>query len=179
MKPDLFLDGLLACARFEENSLMQRCIHALKYDFIKALALPLSKILSGPLKLLPENNFILCPIPLHPKRHKWRGFNQSELLCGQLMKLLLDQNGEPLQIPDILKRLTFFKPQMELNREARLLNMEDAFIVPNKIPQTFSNNKIVLVDDISTTLSTLNAAAKALKMAGAQRIYGLVLARAY
>jgi len=179
-----FLDGVIVGRRFEEGSLLQKAIHQLKYDFVEELALPLGKFLAESLKegLAGESlePFVLCPLPLHPQRYRWRGFNQSELLCREVAR------RDGLEYKNLVKRVHFSRPQMELSREERLKNVEAAFEVLRFDSEDSSHlsripleKTVLLVDDIATTLSTLNNAAKALKKAGYKRVYGLVLARVF
>lgn len=191
-----FLDGVLASSRFEEHSLLQRAIHQLKYDFIEDLKTPLGEILFETLKEFARahsnETLLLCPLPLHPQRHRWRGFNQAELFCSSLIRLLHSHGFNYCKTLPLLQRLNFSRPQMELTREERLTNVADVFALDAKYTDASSGklaaskdfvnltqSSVVLVDDIATTLSTLNNAAKPLKNAGFQRVYGLVLARVF
>ena len=175
------LDGLIAATRFDQNALLKKCIHALKYDFVMGLADPLGELLLKAAQNFPPAEVLLCPLPLHQKRLRWRGFNQAELLTNELQKKL------SLPITTLLTRTHFSRPQMELKREERIQNVENVFaVVPeltfvpgHKLPPDWADKTIIIVDDIATTLSTMNSAAKALKNAGAKRVWGLVLARAY
>lgn len=185
-RPDFYLDSVLAVSKFVEKSLLQKSIHALKYDFIEDLAEPLGKLLFETFCLAVNNNqadhqFIICPVPLHRKRLKWRGFNQAELLAKKLLQYSQNSAFNNVKLLQLLERIHFYRPQMELEREERLKNMNNAFMIQNE--KYFLNNNqnitILLVDDIATTLATLNAAAKALKQAGAKYVFGLVLARVY
>ena len=180
IRPDFYLDGVISAAKFEEKSLLQRCIHTMKYDFVEALAEPLGKMLYQTMKRNFEKNSILCPVALHPKRLRWRGFNQAEKLVFILSEMA-QKDGIAPHVICALERITFRKPQMELKREERLKNMENAFIVNAKMAAAIVANTgiVILVDDIATTLATLNASAKALKENNVKRIVGLVLARVY
>lgn len=177
------LDGLVAASKFEEHALLQRAIHALKYDFVEELQLPLGKFLFEaflPLvQRFPEKNFVLCPLPLHDKRQRWRGFNQAELLCFVVIRELQEAGYWNVEMCQLLRRVHFSRPQMELHREERLVNMRDAFEVRADVTGSATDSIVVLVDDIATTLSTLNSAALTLKKAGVQEVYGLVLARVF
>ncbi len=107
---------------------------------------------------------ILVPIPLHKRKQRSRGFNQAEILA--------DAIGRKLQIPvgrHILLRSKDTLPQKELNDTERLKNLRKAFVVNKKC---FSPvNKVVLVDDIYTTGSTIEACAKVLYEAGVKEVY--------
>lgn len=209
-----FLDGVLVASRFEEKSLLQRAIHQLKYDFVEELAGPLGRILAELVEELvaadSQEKFVLCPLPLHPRRENWRGFNQAELLCRAVLakagvtdpaakKRLCDLSNQRewrrpqnstlsnLEIRQLLKRVRFEKPQMELSQKERIANVREAFVFSDGRaddaraggdPLPFDST-ILLVDDVATTLSTLNNAAKPLKKAGFKRVFGLVLARVF
>lgn len=110
---------------------------------------------------------VLVPVPVHPSRRRIRGFNQAELLARHV--------GRQLQIPVCpkgLKRAKKTLPQKELNQEERLQNLRQAF-VPGILPEGVKT--VLLVDDIYTTGSTLEACARVLKSMGAEKIYGLTL----
>ena len=187
-REDFYLDSLFAVSKFEEKSLLRKCIHSLKYDFIEELAQPLGKMLFDAFRVSLRDNknmrdsaIILCPISLHKKRLKWRGFNQAALLTEKMLALNSDGIFHNIKIRNPLERITFNKPQMELSQEERLKNMRNAFMVKNKndIRESDKNTIFLLVDDIATTLATLNSAAQVLKQAGAKYVSGLVLARVY
>jgi len=111
------------------------------------------------------------PVPLHPKRLRERGFNQSLLLARHVAGL----SGLELDYRT-LQRSRNTPPQVTLGREERKKNVRTAFEVkPMKrgVPEN-----VVLVDDVATTGSTLNACSRALVRAGAKRVFCLVLARA-
>lgn len=179
---DRFLDGVIAAGKFEEKSLLQKAIHQLKYDFVEELAQPLGEILfdaaRGLVKKNPQKKFVLCPLPLHIKRHKWRGFNQAELLSNTVILRLHREGHWNAETGQFLKRVHFLKPQMELKREERMKNMMKAFEAQGPLERS-DEATIVVIDDIATTLSTLNSAARALKKAGWKEVYGLVLARVF
>ena len=182
-----FLDGVLVGSAFEEHSLLQKAIHQLKYEFVKDLAEPLGQFLTETFLAMVEKNpqqkFILCPLPLHHKRLRWRGFNQAELLCAVAVKWLHQAGYLNVEVQQLLTRVHFSRPQMELTREERTLNMKEAFVGLVELVGLHStastNTTVVLVDDIATTLSTLENAASALKLAGVREVYSLVLARVF
>lgn len=175
LRTDFALDGLLVVTSFEEKSFLQQAIHDLKYNFVKELAEPLGCLLTEVVGRRYLKSMILCPVPLHQKRLHWRGFNQAQLLAQFVS---VNQN---LPLYHLLMRKTFQKPQMELSREERLKNVTDAFCVDQKILTKISYfpDTVLLVDDVATTLSTLNACAKTLKKAGFKNVYGAVIARVY
>lgn len=112
---------------------------------------------------------IIIPIPIHKNRRKERGFNQSEILVESLLDIF------PVD-KDIVIRVKDTPHQTGLNRENRISNLENAFEVVDK--DKIKNKKILLIDDIYTTGSTLNECSKCLLNNGAKEVMGLCLARA-
>lgn len=113
---------------------------------------------------------IVIPVPLHKKRLRKRGFNQSTALA----KAAAQQLGAPMDI-HLLERIRYTQPQTELSGEERRVNLLDAF---EGITAKLSGKSVLLVDDVCTTGSTLTECARALQQAGATHIEALVLARA-
>ena len=118
-----------------------------------------------------EKYDILFPIPLHSSRLRNRGFNQS-LLLAYYFKKNLGKSAPELQT-HWLRRIRATRPQTELPLAERLVNMDDAFETSLEV----QNHQILLLDDVMTTGSTLNAAARCLKEAGASSVAALVLGR--
>lgn len=172
------LDGMLVATPYK-NRLVEHLIHTLKYRFIEALAEPLAKILIRSLNhhSLPLPDLIL-PVPLHPKRLRYRGFNQAELIAQALEQHLTPGLNLNLYQKDILIRVRFTKPQMQTSsRQERLENLAGAFqVVPQTIPK-LRNKEIWLIDDVTTTGTTLEECAKVLKAAGVKSVWGIVVAR--
>lgn len=114
---------------------------------------------------------LILPVPLYWWRRIRRGFNQAELLCQSLARL----SGVPTA-PDILTRTRQTRTQTRLTPEQRLRNVNDAFRVDR--PELVAGKTILLLDDVMTTGATLHAAARALRIAGAARIFAFAVARA-
>jgi ComF family protein len=113
---------------------------------------------------------VLMPVPLHPKRLREREYNQSLLLAHGL--------GQHLQIPLVLSCLLRIKataPQTSLSRKERLTNLHRAFSIDDAT--RIKDKRILLIDDVFTTGTTLHECAKALRKAGSGPVYGLTLAR--
>ncbi len=117
---------------------------------------------------------VIIFIPLAPRRQGWRSFNQSELLArelaGELSKLETLQQPEPL-----LLRTRMTKVQKELGREQRQKNLQNSFIC--RRGAIIKNKKILLIDDVTTTGTTLLEASKVLKHAGAAQVACFTLAQ--
>jgi ComF family protein len=128
---------------------------------------------------------LVVPIPLHKRRLRWRGFNQSELLANYISENLTPGMEIPV-LNDILIRKKHTTPQMQVKKYSeRKENIKDAFeIYPVKSAggsaekfKRIKNKNILLVDDVATTGATLNECAKTLKQSGAKKVFALVLAR--
>ena len=109
----------------------------------------------------------VIPVPLHPKRRRERGYNQAELLAKELARL----TGIPHQ-KNLLLRTVHTSPQKQLSAKERKNNLKNAFQVSKKIVQL---EKVLLIDDIYTTGSTVDAASEALMAAGVKKIYVLCI----
>lgn len=114
----------------------------------------------------------LVPVPIHPSRRRQRGYNQAEELAARLSMFW----GIPMDA-GLLVRSKKTAPQRELNPAERLKNLQEAFTVNTErlggrmgIP-----GSVVLIDDIYTTGSTIEACTRALKAAGVQRVYFVVI----
>lgn len=112
---------------------------------------------------------LVVPVPLHRLREKTRGYNQSRFLAQAVSNAL----GCPMW--EELKRIINTHPQAELSRKDRLKNVENAFILKEKLD--LLNKKVILIDDVCSTGATLNACAAPLRAAGVKEICGLVLGR--
>lgn len=174
------LDNLIVATRYTRSNIA-RLVHAFKYNFVPDLGFPLSELMRKALldNHLPLPDFILG-VPLHPRRLRWRGFNQAEILARHLSANL--SPGLPIPIiNDLIIRKKFTPPQMKIkNYQARKNNMQNSFSLSDSYSsekEGVKNKKILLVDDISTTGSTLLECAKVLKNAGARKVYGAVIAR--
>ncbi|MBQ9035615.1 MAG: ComF family protein [Alphaproteobacteria bacterium] len=120
--------------------------------------------------ILAQKPDLLIPVPIHRRRLLERRYNQSALL----VKYLSAQTGVKTEY-SALMRVRHTIPQVQLSGSARRHNLQHAFAVTNV--NAIKNRKIILVDDVETTGSTLKECAKVLKKAGAKEIYALTLAR--
>lgn len=114
---------------------------------------------------------IIIPVPISKKRKRRRGYNQSELIA----KMIAKQANKLICRCDVLYKQKETLPQSSLNKEKRQENIKDAYYIKNK--QVVQNKKILLLDDIYTTGSTVNECSKMLKQAGAKEIGVLTLAK--
>ncbi|MDD5038553.1 MAG: ComF family protein [Dehalococcoidales bacterium] len=162
------IDGIRSPFRFD--GVIRQAIYQLKYKNLRALATPLAQLLDDYLFANPLPGDILIPVPLHGKRLRERGYNQSSLLAKELGKLTKIPVAE-----GYLTRQRHTSPQVRTSTVAdRQSNVTGAFVCSE---QSLHDKKVLLIDDVSTSGATLDACAAALKAAGAASVWGLVLAR--
>lgn len=148
---------------------LQTAIHKLKYRQDRGLAGVLAQPLVDLLNRYHWQIDLIIPVPLDSERRKERGYNQAALLT----KPVAWTTGMPFD--DIsLKRIRTTRPQVGLSIADRNKNMAGAFVAEGG---NISGKKILLIDDVITTGSTINSCAQALIKAGADQVYGLTLAR--
>lgn len=158
---------------------LAHAVRRLKYDAVEPLGPVLGAYLANRCtaeELLPADWQIeikaVIPVPLHPSRLRWRGFNQAELLAAPL--------ADALKVPletDMLRRTKRTASQVGKTAEQRRAGMtSDAFAA--NIARV-NGCGVLLVDDIFTTGATLNACAGVLRSAGAMPIYAVALAAGY
>ncbi len=161
------LDGLRAAYYFEGP--IRRGIHGLKYRGQRSLAEPLTGLLLPAFDALPWAPDVVVPVPLYPSRQRQRGYNQSKLLAGTLAR---ERRLEMVEGAVLRRRDT--PPQIGLDAAARRANVAGAFAGK---PGALAGWRVLLLDDVCTTGSTLEACADAAREAGAVVVWGLVLAR--
>jgi ComF family protein len=162
------IDCIRAPLRFE--GLTRQIIHQFKYKNLRTLALPLAHILKNYLLKAPLPVEAVIPVPLHPRRLRERGYNQSGLLAKEVGRLM----NLPLVDAEV-RRVKYVIPQARTHSaQERQVNVKGAFHCPE-----FSKpgQSVLLIDDVTTSGATLDACAHALKLAGCGPIYGLVVAR--
>jgi ComF family protein len=161
-------------------SAMRRMVHIYKYQGRSQLARPFGDILWRALVSYwqPEQFDVVLPVPLHRRRLRRRGYNQSALLLRHWparVNECPETAGRFCIMPDLLVRHRATKPQIGLDADARRTNMRDAFSIRN--PSIIKAKHVLLVDDVLTTGATANACAGVLKRAGAASVRVMTLAR--
>ena len=125
---------------------------------------------------LPLPDFIM-PVPLHSRRLRWRGFNQAKLIAEIISQKLTPGFEIPI-LDEILIRKKYTRPQMKVkNYLDRQKNIQDSFILNEPGFEKVKNKKILLIDDVATTASTLLECARILKENGAKKVFAAVIAR--
>ena len=160
-----------------QDELLQKLIIAFKFGFNKELAVPLfiflkaaidKKILLDNLSEHPWPDIVVIPLPLHRRRKKWRGFNQSELLA----KEVCNYYGWTLNL-DLIK-IKATKIQAGLKEEERLNNIAGVFKWRG---EKLNGQAVLLIDDVITSGATMNEAEKILLAAGAGRVIKVAVAK--
>lgn len=187
-RADHFLDRLFVMTSYE-NPLVEKIIKTMKYRFARSLAGDMARLMAKYLERrfspgfnIDRGSTVVVPVPLHRRRLNWRGFNQAEIIGGEIAEFF----GWPI-IADALKRVRDVKPQAKMpDRQSRIANAKNIFEFhspnygsPTSIVGTSASlvgKTILLIDDVSTTGSTLDDCARALKGAGAKEIIGFVFA---
>ncbi len=160
----------LARSVYTYKSAVLTAIHKFKYNGKTVLARPLGQLMAAKAAELPVTPDIIVPVPLHEKRLRSRGFNQSLLLAEEISRHT-DTDLDYLN----LQRVLYTKPQITLKAKARERNVTGAFRLKNSGP--FKGKKVLLIDDVFTTGATIRECSKILKRAGAE-VFALTLARA-
>lgn len=168
--PDIAAEGLESIiAPFQMVGAAREVVHRLKYSGLRVMAVPMGIAMGQHLKRHQVSPDIIVPVPLHRKRLRERGYNQAGLLAREV--------GKWLEVPvhdKGLVRTNYLGPQARTaTREERKANVEGAFVAE----RDYSALSVVVVDDVTTTGSTLEACAAALREAGAGAVWGLTFAR--
>lgn len=142
---------------FNKGSKYQKLIHALKYKGMKEVGVLLGNHFGA--DLVKSSFFsdvdIVCPVPLHPKKEKKRGYNQSEFIASGIASRM----GKPLSVGNLVRRI-YTDSQTRKGRFERWENVDGIFELSDA--EEFEGKHILLVDDVVTTGSTLEACATAI-----------------
>lgn len=142
---------------FYKGSILQRLIHEVKYKGAKELAYELGKEMAFD---IVDTDFVksidlVIPVPLHPRKEKKRGYNQSDWLASgfaDTLKITYSKN--------VLKRAHYTSTQTKKTREQRWDNVKDAFKVAGEV--SVKNKHVLIIDDVLTTGATLESCASKL-----------------
>jgi len=176
------LNGLFSACDYK-NALVKKMIFLFKYEpYIKNLGPLLASLIISHFSLAEKHpstlfdrsgqapSAIFMPVPLFKRKEKKRGYNQSAVIA----EVLSSYYQLPVQKNNLI-RIKNTKSQTEFNKKEREENIADSFSIKNS--DLISQKTIFLVDDVFTTGSTLEECARILKLAGAKKVYGIVVAR--
>ncbi|MDO4321252.1 MAG: ComF family protein [Lachnospiraceae bacterium] len=156
-------------AAFTYTGMMRRSVYRMKHenrrDYLSFYAEAMVHALAGELmRWRPE---VIIPVPMHPRKRRRRGYNQSELLAEHISRL----TGIPMR-KDLLRCVKLTSSQKLLDRKARMQNLKGSIEASENFPKLRS---VLLVDDVYTTGSTMDEMAGVLKRAGAEHVFFVVL----
>lgn len=160
-------EGAWSCGAYDGK--LRDLVHLFKYERM----LPLGRVFgSMMIRAYPRDQRfdVLVPVPAHWRRRFWRGFDQAEVLARELSR----RTGIPAV--RALRRRRHTDPQAGLTRRQRRENIRGCF--QTAAPEAVRGRRVLLIDDVLTTGATVNAAAAALKQAGAAHVGVFTLARA-
>lgn len=162
------IDGI--CSVFKYGGAIRQAIIQFKYENIKALDDPLSHFMMEYLRKHPLSFDIIIPVPIHKRRLRERGYNQSSLLARRLSYM----TRMPV-VEEVLVRTKHTPSQAKSdNVDQRRKNIRNAF---KCVSHDISGKRILLIDDVCTSGATLNSCATSLKSAGAASVWGFTLAK--
>ena len=158
---------------FEKDSVIQELIHQLKYSGNTRIGEYLGEQLG--MSLLQSNRFgnldALIPLPLFPDKERKRGYNQSDIICRGIARVM----NIPI-ITDAVIRRQATETQTHKHRTERWENVRDSFAVMH--PEKINNKCMLLVDDVITTGATLEACGQTILLAGVQQLSIATIAQA-
>lgn len=157
---------------FKFNPVLREAIHTFKYSGYKNIGRWLGSLMAEKFieyKELEGFDFLI-PVPISLRKKRERGFNQSEILAFEISK----KTGLSV-LSDVVVKIKDTKSQVGLSQNERENNLEGSFSCINH--DKIKGKKIIIVDDVATTLSTLNEVSKVLKKSGVKEIACYTLAR--
>jgi len=164
-----YLDGVWFASSYQDT--VKDCIHLFKYSGYAGLVDIFRDISVSAVKkaVIEQGIDLIVPVPAHGSKKRERGYSHTELIARALSKELsvrIDSRS--------LKKIRRTRPQSELDREKRLVNVKDSFLAVEKEP--FRGKNILLIDDVYTTGSTADECAKALREARAGKVFAFAIA---
>jgi len=162
-----------ACYPREDDHPLRQVVQKFKYSRKVSLGKPLGRLMARGCQefLAAVDADLIVPVPLYPKRLRWRGFNQSALLGREIGRAY----GIPMD-PFLLLRRRETAAQTQLPEDERRRNVRDAFAL--NADRSVKDRRILLIDDVYTSGATVNECSRTLKQGGAKEVYVLTLARA-
>lgn len=153
-----YIESATTLMVYGKETVPQKIIHEIKYHGAKELAQSMGGMLGRQMKGGRFSSVdMIVPVPLHPKRLKWRGYNQSEWIA----KGLSEELGVPVRT-DLVERVVETSTQTNKNAEERWSNVKGIFALRQEVStEGLKDHHLLIVDDVITTGSTLMACAAA------------------
>ena len=167
LKPDNLLDKAFAVSAYEKAN-VKKIIGSFKFSRHKAALVPMTEALVENLNAEDLAGYTLIPLPLHWRREHWRGFNQATLITKRLASRL----GLKTECKSLI-RVKNTQQQARLTATERAINLKEACVWNSDLK---APERVILVDDVFTTGSTLDSAARTLKDNGAHHVVAVVFA---
>jgi ComF family protein len=167
------LTELAAMYYFVKDGVLQALLHQLKYQGMTRVGDALGRQLGAYLAArgMQEGRPVLVPVPLHRSKRRERGFNQSEWICRGIAAV----TGLPIET-QLLRRIRYTRSQTGLQIDQRRLNVDGAFDLHPSANRDLGGKSLLLVDDVVTTGSTLEACARVLVARGAGSVSAAAIA---
>ncbi len=155
---------------------LRELIHLLKYEQVRPAAVVLGRMLAEAVSGMDSGStaLLVVPVPLHARKLRQRGFNQSELIAQHAVKLGVGSARLAMH-SRVLERRRETQSQIGLTRHQRRENLRGAFAVSR--PEEIAGREILLVDDVFTTGTTVSECARVLLRAGASKVFVATVAR--
>lgn len=178
---EILPEGMLlrfALWKFDKGGSLQELLHRVKYEGLEQVAGQLGERLASRLREHPRMRKagparpLLLPVPLHPARHRLRGFNQAERIARGMRRVW----DLPVADPDLVLRTRNTRSQTGMTLSERMDNLDRAFDV--RRPELLRGRMVLLVDDVFTTGATVFSLSTCLLRAGAGRTAVATVARA-
>jgi ComF family protein len=178
MAPPEF-ERAVAYAVYEDG--LREMVHLLKYERMRAVAVPLGRMLAKTIETLhgeTDKNLLLVAVPLFPSKERARGYNQTVLIADAALAELSKSRPEwrLTAAHGVIRRVKDTRSQFELTPKGRRRNLQGAFAVVDGSPLV--GREVLLVDDIYTTGATARACSRVLRRAGASKIWVATVSRA-
>lgn len=157
-----YFDKAIGCIEYDDLS--KKIVFGLKYHKKTFMKSYIVEIMLDKLSIENINFDYILYVPLHKKRERKRGFNQSKIIANQLGKEL------GIEVLDILERSKNTRRLFELDEKERKQELKNVFKISKDI-ENYTNKNILLIDDIFTTGSTVNEISKLLKLNGINEVY--------
>lgn len=151
----------------KHDDILQSAVQALKYYNVRPIAHPLGQRLC---QLLNDQEWtfdIIVPVPMHTSRLRQRGYNQAK----EIAQVVADMIEKPC-VPQAIIRTRATRSQVGLNQRERQQNLVNAFVANSDL---IKDQRILLIDDVLTTGTTLATCAEVAMESGARSVYGLTI----